>query len=668
MMRGALPAAGAALRRGAAPLPALAAARLRPGDATSAGCSTCSCAACAGPTPRRRRAPCGVFSLAPPAALIVELSDLLAGASVTVAGPDSARATRVRPLRAPACSRVQRRRGARRRPTSHVARRLGALGGRDRRAGAARARADRARAAARARCASTSPTSADTAPRRRATSPSTVADDLPWPEPAAWVAGAAPRARSTVPRPAGAAAAGRRAALPRPVLAPGGAGPPPTSSRAPTRPPPPSTSRACAASLDRAVPGRGADDRPAARRAAVAALRRVDGARRRARAPARRRRSRGCSPLLRRAAGTPTCGSRSPRPPARPPPGCEEAVARPRPARAGRAGRQAAASTHPPAARLAARPASRFRHDRDQPAALRRRGRRRDLDGVADPDGAAARGACAPHARLVLVGDPDQLASVEAGAVLGDLVDAPAARATAAARRRAARRRRLLRRPGATASSRLEHIWPLRRRASPRSPTRSAPGTPTRPWRCLRSGVVAGVLESVDLTAAGAREALADPARRRRRAAAARWPSPPGRATPTTAWRSAASEHRLLCAHRRGPYGVARWAAAGRALARRGRRGRPRAGGPRGVVARAAAARHRERPRGRPLQRRHRGRRRARTAGCVAVSRGAAARSSGAPALLGAVETVHAMTVHRGAGQPVRAGSASCCRPPSRRC
>ena len=29
-----------------------------------------------------------------------------------------------------------------------------------------------------------------------------------------------------------------------------------------------------------------------------------------------------------------------------------------------------------------------------------------------------------PEARLVLVGDPDQLASVEAGAVLGDLVAA----------------------------------------------------------------------------------------------------------------------------------------------------------------------------------------------------------------------------------------------------
>ena len=35
-----------------------------------------------------------------------------------------------------------------------------------------------------------------------------------------------------------------------------------------------------------------------------------------------------------------------------------------------------------------------------------------------------------PDARLVLVGDPDQLASVEAGAVLGDLVERPVAATT----------------------------------------------------------------------------------------------------------------------------------------------------------------------------------------------------------------------------------------------
>ena len=68
------------LRRRAAPLPALAPARLRPGDRTSAACSTSTCAACAGRRPR--------WSTASPAAsspggrrwpLVEELSDLLDG-------------------------------------------------------------------------------------------------------------------------------------------------------------------------------------------------------------------------------------------------------------------------------------------------------------------------------------------------------------------------------------------------------------------------------------------------------------------------------------------------------------------------------------------------------------------------------------------------------------
>ena len=51
--RRALPAAGAALLRGAAPVPALAAgARATTRSATSAACSTCSCAGCAGRTAR----------------------------------------------------------------------------------------------------------------------------------------------------------------------------------------------------------------------------------------------------------------------------------------------------------------------------------------------------------------------------------------------------------------------------------------------------------------------------------------------------------------------------------------------------------------------------------------------------------------------------------------
>ena len=62
-----------------------------------------------------------------------------------------------------------------------------------------------------------------------------------------------------------------------------------------------------------------------------------------------------------------------------------------------------------------------------QSVAARRHRCRRDVDGVADDDGPAAGGGAA-GTRLILVGDADQLASVEAGAVLADLVDGLAAR------------------------------------------------------------------------------------------------------------------------------------------------------------------------------------------------------------------------------------------------
>ena len=66
-----------------------------------------------------------------------------------------------------------------------------------------------------------------------------------------------------------------------------------------------------------------------------------------------------------------------------------------------------------------------------------------------------------PDTRLVLVGDPDQLASVEAGAVLADLVDGLGRRSDVA---------------GVAAA----HVAPLRRRRSARWPRRCATATPTR--------------------------------------------------------------------------------------------------------------------------------------------------------------------------------------------
>ena len=72
-----------------------------------------------------------------------------------------------------------------------------------------------------------------------------------------------------------------------------------------------------------------------------------------------------------------------------------------------------------------------------------------------------------PEARLVLVGDPGQLTSIEAGAVLGDIVGPATGGGIVVARPRA----------------------PLRRRRSPRWPGRSATAMPNAPWRCSRGGV-----------------------------------------------------------------------------------------------------------------------------------------------------------------------------------
>ena len=157
-----------------------------------------------------------------------------------------------------------------------------------------------------------------------------------------------------------------------------------------------------------------------------------------------------------------------------------------------------------------------------------------------------------PDARLVLVGDPDQLASVEAGAVLADLVDGL----------RAARRRR--RWPRCAPSHRFGE---RDRRAGRR---RCATATPTRCSTLLRAG--------------GERGRAGRPRRRRRdgrrpRAVAARPRSPCARAAEAgdadAARSTALDRHRLLCAHREGPYGVADWNRAGRALAGRGAPGSP---------------------------------------------------------------------------------------------
>ncbi len=141
-----------------------------------------------------------------------------------------------------------------------------------------------------------------------------------------------------------------------------------------------------------------------------------------------------------------------------------------------------------------------------------------------------------PDARLILVGDPDQLASVEAGAVLADLVagfeghpGSPVVRL------------RTTHRYGADIGTVAQAL---------------RDGDPEAVLDRLRSatGSGSGQVELIDPADADAMAAfhdvVAEVAVRQRRAAES---GDPERALRTL------TEHRLLCAHRRGPYGVAGW-------------------------------------------------------------------------------------------------------------
>ncbi|MDV3130120.1 exodeoxyribonuclease V subunit alpha [Mycobacterium sp. 21AC1] len=131
-----------------------------------------------------------------------------------------------------------------------------------------------------------------------------------------------------------------------------------------------------------------------------------------------------------------------------------------------------------------------------------------------------------PQTRLILVGDPDQLASVEAGAVLADLVEGLGDRGVAALR---------------TAHRFGESIGALA--AAIRSGDASA-----------AVEVLAAGGEHIEWVRTDApdrlREILVPHALRLRQAAAL------GDASTALA---TLDEHRLLCAHRRGPFGVAQW-------------------------------------------------------------------------------------------------------------
>lgn len=135
-----------------------------------------------------------------------------------------------------------------------------------------------------------------------------------------------------------------------------------------------------------------------------------------------------------------------------------------------------------------------------------------------------------PNARLVLVGDADQLASVEAGAVLADLVDGLSARADVQ-----------------VATLRTSHRFG---EAIGVLAEAIRVGDTDRALALLRSGDEHIEFIEADSATDRMRSLLLPHALRLRQAAAL------GAADQALA---TLDEHRLLCAHREGPYGVRQW-------------------------------------------------------------------------------------------------------------
>jgi exodeoxyribonuclease V alpha subunit len=164
-----------------------------------------------------------------------------------------------------------------------------------------------------------------------------------------------------------------------------------------------------------------------------------------------------------------------------------------------------------------------------------------------------------PTARLILVGDPDQLASVEAGAVLGDLVHADGIAEPGLQAR--------LRQAGATHGG----AGPVANGVIVLDRTWRFAGSIAALARHIREGDAdaavallrddAGDVEFIDTTSltdrqpAGLQNLRADVVSTARTLAEAA-----NRGDVEAALR-ALDTHRLLCAHRHGPYGVTRWAA-----------------------------------------------------------------------------------------------------------
>ncbi len=169
-----------------------------------------------------------------------------------------------------------------------------------------------------------------------------------------------------------------------------------------------------------------------------------------------------------------------------------------------------------------------------------------------------------PDTRLVLVGDPDQLASVEAGAVLGDIVARPAPSAASAPRQLAALAPEDLD-AGEMASDALRNgvvrLTKIHRYGEEIGALASAirADRPDDVLRILRDrGPAVSFVETTGLVEIAVRD-LEDV--RTDVVSAATDLTAAAQAGDVTAALIRLERHRMLCAHRRGPYGVARWSA-----------------------------------------------------------------------------------------------------------
>jgi exodeoxyribonuclease V alpha subunit len=167
-----------------------------------------------------------------------------------------------------------------------------------------------------------------------------------------------------------------------------------------------------------------------------------------------------------------------------------------------------------------------------------------------------------PQARLVLVGDPDQLASVEAGAVLGDLARAPGRPEPSldAALDEAGLPGGLVGGSVINGVVTLRHVWRFGgaiaefARAVQAGDADAAVALLRAGHHDLafvdRAGTSAGT--GTDPGAGGVRDDVV---------AAGRALTDAALRGDTTAALAALERHRVLCAHRRGPFGVTRWSA-----------------------------------------------------------------------------------------------------------